>query len=528
MRVLYVSPLKALNADIERNLREPLAELTAAFAAAGGEPPAVRVGVRSGDTPPAERARQLRRPPEILITTPESLNLLLLSARAAGDLRRPPTRASSTRSTPSAPTKRGTHLITAVDRLVRIAGEFQRVAISATVRPLDARGALRRRLAARARRRRRGALRAAAGPRRRVARREAVRPRVRHPFPPADEAADPRETDELWRGVAEDLRQRIGEARSTLVFTNSRRTAGEDDPLRQRGGRARARLVAPRLAVARAARRGRAAPEGGEPAGARRHQLARAGHRHRRSRPRCCCQAPRSLASAAQRIGRAGHRVGDVSRGAALSDARARLRSTARWSARAVLDGEIEPVASGRGRRSTCSPRSLLATGGAEERRALDELFDEVRASDPFHELSRRAVRPRGRDARRPLRRRADRASSKPRIALDRLRGTIEGAAGDGRGCWRAPAAPSPTAATSSSGSTTRGAQLGELDEEFVWERVGRRQLHPRHPGVADPPHHRATRCSSSRPAAERSSPRSGAPTRATAARSSPSAWPTS
>jgi ATP-dependent Lhr-like helicase len=135
-RVLYVSPLKALNADIERNLRQPLAELTAAFAAAGAEPPALRVGVRSGDTLAAERARQLRRPPEILITTPESLNLLLLSRSAPrlfGGLRL----VILDEIHAVAATKRGTHLITAVERLVRHAGEFQRVALSATVRPIE-------------------------------------------------------------------------------------------------------------------------------------------------------------------------------------------------------------------------------------------------------------------------------------------------------------------------------------------------------------------------------------------------------
>src|SRR5688572_24778085 len=80
VRALYVSPLKALNNDVERNLLGPLSELAAAFAAAGIDAPQVRVGVRSGDTPTADRRRMARRPPEVLITTPESLNLLLGSA----------------------------------------------------------------------------------------------------------------------------------------------------------------------------------------------------------------------------------------------------------------------------------------------------------------------------------------------------------------------------------------------------------------------------------------------------------------
>jgi ATP-dependent Lhr-like helicase len=79
VRVLYVSPLRALNNDIQRNLLGPLEELRAVFVDAGELMPEVRVLTRSGDTPAEERARMARRPPEILITTPESLNILLTS-----------------------------------------------------------------------------------------------------------------------------------------------------------------------------------------------------------------------------------------------------------------------------------------------------------------------------------------------------------------------------------------------------------------------------------------------------------------
>ncbi|PZU30507.1 MAG: hypothetical protein DI576_12995, partial [Actinomyces sp.] len=80
VRVLYVSPLKALGADVERNLRRPLAGITAAAAGLGSPAVPVSVGVRSGDTPAAERRRLATRPPDILITTPESLYLMLTSA----------------------------------------------------------------------------------------------------------------------------------------------------------------------------------------------------------------------------------------------------------------------------------------------------------------------------------------------------------------------------------------------------------------------------------------------------------------
>ena len=85
--VLYVSPLKALNNDIRRNLVHPLREIRERFDSEGILCPEIRILTRSGDTPPRERQQMLRRPPEILITTPESLNLLLSSPRARENLR---------------------------------------------------------------------------------------------------------------------------------------------------------------------------------------------------------------------------------------------------------------------------------------------------------------------------------------------------------------------------------------------------------------------------------------------------------
>ena len=82
LRVLYVSPLKALNSDVKQNLLIPLNELKHTFFKEGSEFPDINVVTRSGDTPGSERQRMIRRPPEILITTPESLNLLLSSRKA--------------------------------------------------------------------------------------------------------------------------------------------------------------------------------------------------------------------------------------------------------------------------------------------------------------------------------------------------------------------------------------------------------------------------------------------------------------
>jgi ATP-dependent helicase Lhr and Lhr-like helicase len=139
-RVLYVSPLKALAADVERNLRSPLVGIRQAAARAGQAVPDVEVGVRTGDTPQSERRSFATRPPDILITTPESLFLVLTSAARAG--------LTGVRTVildeihAVAGTKRGAHLAVSLERLdallERHGGPAQRVGLSATVRPVDA------------------------------------------------------------------------------------------------------------------------------------------------------------------------------------------------------------------------------------------------------------------------------------------------------------------------------------------------------------------------------------------------------
>ncbi|NLN06075.1 MAG: DEAD/DEAH box helicase, partial [Firmicutes bacterium] len=129
VRVLYVSPLKALNNDVRRNLLQPLQELQPYFTATGQEFPALSVLTRSGDTPQHDRRKMLRRPPEILITTPESLNLILSSKNSRTMLAGVKTVILDEIHAVLG-NKRGTHLITAVDRLVPLAGEFQRIALS--------------------------------------------------------------------------------------------------------------------------------------------------------------------------------------------------------------------------------------------------------------------------------------------------------------------------------------------------------------------------------------------------------------
>ena len=144
-RVLYVSPLKALAVDVERNLRAPLAGITQTALRLHQTPPNVTVGVRSGDTSAADRRALVSRPPDILITTPESLFLMLTSA--ARDCCGRSVRSSSTRCTRWPARNAGAHLALSLERLETLAAEsqtpdadgvlrpIQRIGLSATVRP---------------------------------------------------------------------------------------------------------------------------------------------------------------------------------------------------------------------------------------------------------------------------------------------------------------------------------------------------------------------------------------------------------
>ena len=132
-QILYVSPLRALSNDVQKNLQGPLAEIRALDPAV----PEVRVLVRTGDTPPAERAAMSRRPPHILVTTPESLYLLLTSAGGKNILRTVST-VIVDEIHALVRDKRGSHLALSLERLERLAGRpIQRVGLSATQKPLD-------------------------------------------------------------------------------------------------------------------------------------------------------------------------------------------------------------------------------------------------------------------------------------------------------------------------------------------------------------------------------------------------------
>ncbi len=137
VHLLYVSPLKALNNDVQRNLEGPLTELRSRFEQAGEHFPDIRIAVRTGDTTASARAKMLRKTPQILITTPESLHILLTSVRGRGIF-------SALRAVivdeihAVAGTKRGAHMALTLERLARLTADSpQRIGLSATQRPLD-------------------------------------------------------------------------------------------------------------------------------------------------------------------------------------------------------------------------------------------------------------------------------------------------------------------------------------------------------------------------------------------------------
>ncbi len=461
VRVLYVSPLKALGNDVRRNLLEPLDRIAAGFREAGEAAAEVRVLVRSGDTPNEERQRMARHPPEILITTPESLNILLTSRRGR-ELLSGVVSVVLDEIHAVAGTKRGAHLITGVERLARVAGEFQRIALSATVRPLD-------RVAAWVGGFRRNGETLVPRP---VAVIDARAPKryelsVRFPGGVLDNpAAGADEPSPFWEAVAEELREPLRRNRSTLFFANSRRMVekitrllNRDEPeelvYSHHGSLSREirAVVEERLKSGRL--RGIVATnslELGIDIGSLDEVVL--------------VQTPPSLASAAQRIGRAGHAVGGTSRGRFVALAPRDLLQAA-VAARAVLDGDTEALRPVTGALDVLA--QVVVSMVATETWDVEDLFGLLRAADPYHDLPRRHF-----DL--VLEMLAGRYSStrirelRPLVSIDRAEGTVRGRPGSERRVYLS-GGTIPDRGYFHLRREGTGSLIGELDEEFVWER---------------------------------------------------------
>jgi ATP-dependent helicase Lhr and Lhr-like helicase len=436
-QVLYVSPLKALNYDVERNLRGPLAGI-------GSE---LSVAVRTGDTPPKERAAMLKSPPDILITTPESLFLMLTS------------RARETFGGVQvvivdevhavAGTKRGAHLALSLERLERLVGEpVQRVGLSATQRPLEEIG----RFVSGGR----PIELVDAGTRKELDLRVVV---------PLEDMREPGEGGSIWPSIHPALLELVQEHRSTIVFVNNRRLAE------------RLALRLNELAEKEIAR----AHHGS----LAREQRSEVEELLKKGEIPCLVatsslelgidmgavdlvvqvESPKSVARGLQRVGRAGHRLDEASKGRILPKFRADLLESAVVAQR-MKQGEIEET------RVPRNPLDVLAQQivaiCAQEEIAVDELHDLVRRAWPFRDLSRQQLENvldmlAGRYPSEEF------AELRPRITWDRTAGLLRGREG-ARRLAVTNAGTIPDRGLFGVHLVDGGGRVGELDEEMVYE----------------------------------------------------------
>ncbi|MGW5052505.1 ATP-dependent helicase [Actinokineospora sp. NPDC004072] len=492
-RVLYVSPLKALAVDVQRNLRAPLAGIRQAAHRLGLPEPDITVGMRTGDTPADERRAFARTPPDVLVTTPESLFLILTSA-ARESLRGVRT-VIVDEVHAVAGTKRGAHLALSLERLdALLERPAQRIGLSATVRPVEEVGAF-----------------LCGGRPVTVVRPESAKTiEVRVEVPVEDMARldeQPPMTEEdgirppprnsIWPSVERRVLDLVRAHRSTIVFANSRRLAermtarlnelAEEEvpdldrfPAEAIGQSGLARTTTP--VVARA-----------HHGSMSREQRTRVEEDLKAGRLPCVVatsslelgidmgavdlvvqvEAPPTVAAGLQRVGRAGHQVGAVSRGVMYPKFRGDLVSCAVVAER-MSAGAIEAVRYPRNPLDVLAQHIVAMT--AVEPWAVDELAAVVRRAAPYAALPDSALYA-------VLDMLAGRYPSeefgelRPRITWDRVGGELRGRPGAQRLAVTSGGTIPDRGlfAVMTPGEEGRpGSRVGELDEEMVYEsRVG-------------------------------------------------------
>jgi ATP-dependent helicase Lhr and Lhr-like helicase len=368
--VIYVSPLKALGNDVQRNLARPLAEMAQAAAAAGRPWPEIRALVRSGDTPAGEREAMVRRPPHLLITTPESLYILLTAERSRRFL-------SAARTVivdeihAIAPDKRGAHLALSLERLDALVGRrLQRIGLSATQRPIEEIARL---------------LVGAERPECTVVD-VGSRRALDLSIEPCDQELGPIATHELWAEVYDRIAARVRAHRTTIVFVNTRRL------VERVAHQLEQRLGAGRVAAHHGsmARRTRLEAEERLKSGAVPVVVATAslelgidvGHVDLV----CHIGAPRALATLIQRVGRSGHAVGAMPKGVLFPLTRDDLVQAAA-AVRAVGAGELDRIAV-RAYPLDILAQQCVATVATGET-TIDDLWALVRRAHPYRDLPR-------------------------------------------------------------------------------------------------------------------------------------------
>ncbi|MEB3069959.1 DNA glycosylase AlkZ-like family protein [[Mycobacterium] vasticus] len=453
-RVLYVSPLKALAVDVERNLRTPLAGI-GRIAAHRGEPvPNITVGVRSGDTSPARRRELVSKPPDILITTPESLFLMLTSA--ARDTLTGVQTVIVDEVHAVAGTKRGSHLALSLERLdAMLDTPAQRIGLSATVRPPEE---VARFLSGQS-------------PTTIVAPAAAKTFALTVQVPVPDMAAPAEGT--VWPEVEERIVDLIEAHHSSIVFANSRRLA---ERLTGRLNEIHAQRSGDDLVLARAHHgsvsiQTRADVEEELKSGRLRAVVATSslelGIDMGAVDQVIQIEAPPSVAAGLQRIGRAGHQVGEISRGVLIPKHRMDLIGCG-VAVQRMLAGQIETLS------VPANPLDILAqhtvAAAALEPLDAEAWFDTVRRSAPFATLSRNVFEA-TLDLLSGKYPSTEFAELRPRLVYDRDAGTLTARPGAQR-----------LAVTSGGAIPDRGlfavylagaekpSRVGELDEEMVYE----------------------------------------------------------
>jgi ATP-dependent helicase Lhr and Lhr-like helicase len=474
-RLVYVSPLKALSYDVEKNLRAPLRGI-------GGD---ISVAIRTGDTPQKERAAMLRTPPDVLITTPESLYLMLTSK--AREFLAEAESVIVDEIHAVARTKRGAHLALSLERLEHVANKpLQRIGLSATQRPLEEVG------------------RFLVGPERDC---KIVDAGVRKPLdlkihvpvedmgePGAHDVVDPAVGGQgtaagggdligtglgdapatqrsIWPAIYPELLELVRAHRSTIIFVNSRRGAerlavrlnelageGEDEPAyiarAHHGSLAREE----RLVVEDLLKSGElpclvatSSLELGIDMGAVDLVIQ--------------VESPKSVTAGLQRIGRAGHGVGEVSRGRIFPKFRADLVECA-VVAKRMRDGDIEPTVVPRNPLDVLAQQIVAATATGDDWK-VPELHDMVRRAYPFSELSRELLDSvlDMLDGRYPS---EEFSELRPRIVWDRVADTIRAR----KGALQLAVTNAGTIPDRGlySVNLPDGRRVGELDEEMVYE----------------------------------------------------------
>ena len=482
-RVLYISPLKALGADVERNLRAPIAGIAAAAVRAGVPYRLPTVAVRSGDTPARERAQIGKTPPDILITTPESLYLLLTSL--ARDILPSIDTVIVDEIHSLVPSKRGVHLFLSLERLAALrprgAAPLQRIGLSATQRPLEEVARLL------------GGGEIGAGgdgtftPRPveivDAGSKKEWDLRVEVPVEdmarlgeideiPSGPVAGPPKRRSIWPSIHPRLVELIREHRSTMIFANSRRlaerlaqaineTAGEELALAHHGSIARDR----RMDIEDRLKKGElpaivatSSLELGLDIGAIDLVVQ--------------IEAPPSIASGLQRIGRAGHSVGAVSRGVIFPKYRGDLLAAAAATAR-MISGSVEETFYPRNPLDVLA-QQIVAIVGMDEI-DVDGLYALVRRAAPFAELPRSSFE--GvldmLSGRYPS---DEFAELRPRLTWDRIGGKIRAREGAKRiaiingGTIPDRGLYGVYLASASAEEGAKSRRVGELDEEMVFE----------------------------------------------------------